>query len=158
VGDVMLAPGYSCRAMTANDIPELVQIERESFGLPWNQQMFLSELDYPYGWRHVALDLGGEVVGYLICRYYGDLWHIMDIATRRGDRRCGVAGHLFDEFLQQTAATAVPYVLEVRVSNADAIALYLSRGFRAVGARRGYYHDTAEDALVMELPAGGVPR
>jgi ribosomal-protein-alanine N-acetyltransferase len=158
VGDVMLAPGYTCRAMAASDIPELVQIERESFSLPWNQQMFLGELDYPYGWRHVVLDAGGAIVGYLVCRYYGDLWHIMDIATHADHRRRGVAAYLFDEFLQQTAATAVPYVLEVRVSNAGAIALYQSRGFQAVGTRRGYYHDTAEDALVMELRGGGVPR
>jgi ribosomal-protein-alanine N-acetyltransferase len=154
MGLVMLAEGYSCRVMVADDVAELIQIEQESFSLPWTRQMFLNELDYPYGWRHVVVDLDGTVAGYLVCRYYGDLWHVMDIATRPDHRRRGIAGHLLDEFLSQTVGTAVPSTLEVRVSNADAISLYRSRGFREVGKRPGYYHDTAEDALVMERPSG----
>ena len=109
----------------------------------------------PYGWRHVVLDVGGGIAGYVICRFYGDLWHVMDIATRSDHRRQGIAGYLLDEFLRQTAGTGVPSTLEVRVSNADAISLYQSHGFRAVGRRPGYYHDTGEDALVMERPGCG---
>ena len=60
-----------------------------------------------------------------------------------------MAGYLLDEFLRQTIDTGVPSTLEVRVSNVDAISLYQSRGFREVGRRPGYYHDTGEDALVM---------
>lgn len=41
-------------------------------------------------------------------------------------------------------------ILEVRPSNAEALGLYDSFGFRVVGRRRGYYYDTGEDALVME--------
>jgi len=42
-------------------------------------------------------------------------------------------------------------VLEVRPSNREAIGLYESFGFRVIGRRRGYYYDTGEDALVMEV-------
>lgn len=151
----MLAPGYACRAMARGDVAELAQIERESFSLPWTQQMFLNELDYPSGWRHVVLDVAGEVAGYIICRFYGDLWHVMDIATREEHRRRGIAGYLLDEFLRGTASSGVPYTLEVRVSNVDAISLYQTHGFRTVGRRPGYYHDSGEDALVMERPGAG---
>ena len=41
------------------------------------------------------------------------------------------------------------YTLEVRVSNAMAIALYERLGFEARGIRRGYYTDNREDALIM---------
>ena len=41
------------------------------------------------------------------------------------------------------------YTLEVRVSNADAIALYERLGFKPRGIRRGYYTDNREDALIM---------
>jgi ribosomal-protein-alanine N-acetyltransferase len=41
------------------------------------------------------------------------------------------------------------YTLEVRVSNATAIALYERLGFQARGIRRGYYTDNREDALIM---------
>ena len=39
--------------------------------------------------------------------------------------------------------------LEVRRSNAGAIALYERFGFRAAGLRRRYYQDNGEDALIM---------
>ena len=45
-------------------------------------------------------------------------------------------------------------VLEVRISNAPAIHLYESFGFRQVGKRRGYYQDTGEDALIYTLDMG----
>ena len=41
------------------------------------------------------------------------------------------------------------YTLEVRVSNATAIALYERFGFEPSGIRRGYYTDNREDALIM---------
>ena len=41
------------------------------------------------------------------------------------------------------------YTLEVRVSNAEAIRMYESFGFRSAGVRRRYYHDNNEDALIM---------
>ena len=41
--------------------------------------------------------------------------------------------------------------LEVRKSNAGAIALYEGLGFRPVGLRKGYYVDEGEDAIVMVL-------
>ena len=46
-------------------------------------------------------------------------------------------------------------VLEVRPSNQHAVSLYESFGFRVVGRRRGYYYDTGEDALVMEVGLHG---
>ena len=48
-------------------------------------------------------------------------------------------------------------VLEVRPSNEHALTLYESFGFRVVGRRRGYYYDTGEDALVMEIALRSEP-
>ena len=45
-------------------------------------------------------------------------------------------------------------VLEVRISNAPAIHLYESFGFRQAGKRHGYYQDTGEDALIYTLDMG----
>ena len=41
------------------------------------------------------------------------------------------------------------YTLEVRTSNAPAIALYEQLGFRSAGTRPRYYRDTGEDAVIM---------
>jgi len=48
-------------------------------------------------------------------------------------------------------------VLEVRPSNHHALTLYESFGFRVVGRRHGYYYDTGEDALVMEIALSAQP-
>ena len=40
-------------------------------------------------------------------------------------------------------------MLEVRASNAPAIALYEKLGFRQVGCRKNYYRNPKEDALIL---------
>ena len=47
------------------------------------------------------------------------------------------------------ARGATALTLEVRVSNRGAQELYRRYGFSSVGARKGYYQDNGEDALVM---------
>ena len=42
-------------------------------------------------------------------------------------------------------------MLEVRASNAPAIALYEKHGFAAVGRRKNYYESPKEDAVLMTL-------
>lgn len=65
-------------------------------------------------------------------------------------RRQGVARTLLQTALAQLCAEgAVFCFLEVRESNAPAIALYKSLGFAAAGRRRNFYRAPAEDALVM---------
>ena len=55
-----------------------------------------------------------------------------------------------DGLMQYAANLGVSYMtLEVRVSNAAAIALYQSLGFFKVSVRPKYYEDNQEDALLM---------
>jgi ribosomal-protein-alanine N-acetyltransferase len=48
-------------------------------------------------------------------------------------------------------AGAVLSTLEVRRSNAAALALYRDLGYRQVGVRPNYYADEGEDAIVMVM-------
>ena len=62
----------------------------------------------------------------------------------------GVAGKLLDVFLRFAQANRLAFLtLEVRPSNAAAIALYESAGYRQVGFRKRYYHDPEEGAVLM---------
>ena len=57
---------------------------------------------------------------------------------------------LLDALCARAAALDLAFLtLEVRVSNAPAIALYRKHGFQAVGQRRNYYQKPDEDALLM---------
>jgi ribosomal-protein-alanine N-acetyltransferase len=82
----------------------------------------------------------------------------MNIAVSPDHRRRGVASSLLGRLLELTAGEGRRgYTLEVRVSNAGAIALYEQLGFRGRGIRRGYYTDNREDALIMWRDPGGDP-
>lgn len=142
-------PGFSTRVMRDNDLAEVLAIERASFGVPWSLRMFLSELHHALSWCRVLIDDEERVAGYLVCRFHGDLWHVMDVAIREDLRGRGLGATLLDEFLELSAGSQADYTLEVRPSNAVALALYRSRGFEIVGRRPGYYHDNREDALIM---------
>jgi ribosomal-protein-alanine N-acetyltransferase len=92
----------------------------------------------------------GELCGYLIVSRYVDAWHVMNIAVDPDHRGRGIATMLLERLFELTADDARRgYTLEVRVSNATAIALYERLAFESRGIRRGYYTDNREDALIM---------
>jgi len=92
----------------------------------------------------------GGLLAYLIVSRYVDAWHVMNVAVHPESRRQGLASRLLDELFELTAGDPRRgYTLEVRVSNATAIALYERFGFEPSGIRRGYYTDNREDALIM---------
>ncbi|MCZ7662234.1 MAG: ribosomal protein S18-alanine N-acetyltransferase [Thermoleophilia bacterium] len=153
----MSVPLIVVREMTRTDLDQVLEIEGASFGVPWTRGMFEAELGYTPGWTRVALDERGVVLGFLVCRFYGDLWHVMDLAVRPQHRRRGVGGRLLDEFLAAVSGTHADVLLEVRPSNVEARALYESRGFQEVGRRRAYYPDNSEDALIMIWRFGSTP-
>ncbi len=141
------------------DLPQVMAIERRSFPTPWSLAMFVLELSKPSGVCLAAVDRraagrrDGAIIGYLICSRYDRVWHLMNIAVDPGARRSGLATLLLEQMLERAGADS-PYTLEVRTSNAPAIALYERFGFRPAGTRPRYYADTGEDALIMWRTAG----
>jgi ribosomal-protein-alanine N-acetyltransferase len=135
------------RRLGYGDLPDVIAIERRSFPAPWSLAMFVLELSKPSS-ICVGAYHGDELIAYLICSRYHTVWHIMNVAVHEGHRRLGVATALI-EHLIDAAGDHDRYTLEVRVSNAEAIRMYESFGFRTAGVRRRYYHDNNEDALIM---------
>jgi ribosomal-protein-alanine N-acetyltransferase len=142
------------RTLGYSDLPQVIAIERRSFPTPWSLAMFVLELSKPSGVCLAAVEPAPAhgrretVLGYLICSRYDQVWHLMNIAVDPDGRRRGLATMLLEEMLAR-AGRDEAYTLEVRTSNAAAIALYERFGFRAAGTRRRYYADTGEDALIM---------
>jgi len=135
--------------MRPEDLSAVVQIEAACFGQPWTKAMFAEELRQEPGWRTVAAEQQGAVLGFLIGRCYADEWHLLDLAVTQARRGEGIGGILLDEFLGSADRAGRSVLLEVRPGNAGALGLYGSRGFTSLALRRGYYPDTGEDALVM---------
>lgn len=137
--------------MTIEDIPQILEIERNSFSIPYSETMYRSELELDVAHLYVMRQ-EGRVCGYL------DFWlvepeiHLITVAVHPGSRRKGVGSALL-KFLVNYASkkSAESIALDVRVSNKAAISLYKKFGFKKVGLRKGYYHDNNEDAALMTL-------
>lgn len=153
------------RRVAPADLPRLVEIERAGFAHPWSEQQLRDELSNAWSVVLVAgLDGpgGGELVaGHLVLWVVHDELHVLNVATAPEHRRRGVGRALMREAHALGRARACRLAtLEVRRSNAAAIALYLALGYRQVGVRPRYYVEENEDALLMTLelvPAAAPP-
>ena len=137
------------RRLAYSDLPGVIAIERRSFPTPWSLAMFVLELSKPSG-ICLAAQLGDELLGYVICSRYDQVWHLMNIAVAPERQRRGIASALIGRLLERTGEQG-RITLEVRRSNVAAVALYERHGFRSAGLRRRYYQDNGEDALIMWL-------
>jgi [ribosomal protein S18]-alanine N-acetyltransferase len=141
------------RRLGLGDLQAIEEIERRAYPTPWSRSMFAGELAKSSSICLGAFDIDGEdgtLCGYLIVSRYVDAWHVMNVAVDVDRRGRGIATMLLERLFELTEGDARRgYTLEVRVSNATAIALYERLGFEGRGLRRGYYTDNREDALIM---------
>ena len=139
-------------AMRPEDLDEVLAIERASFSMPWSRGAFLYEIQQNRVARCRVMRDGGVIVGYVCVWEIADEIHVTNVAVHPDHRRHGIARALLGGVVTEARARDLRLiVLEVRPSNREAIGLYESFGFRVIGRRRGYYYDTGEDALVMEV-------
>jgi ribosomal-protein-alanine N-acetyltransferase len=136
------------RRLTYADLPQVIAIERRAFPTPWSLAMFVLELSKPSG-VCLAADGPDGILGYCVCSRYDTVWHIMNVSVDPDHRREGIATALLASLIERVGDPAPRFTLEVRTSNAGAIALYERHGFRAAGLRRRYYQDNGEDAVIM---------
>jgi ribosomal-protein-alanine N-acetyltransferase len=127
----------------------VISIERRSFPSPWSLAMFVLELSKPSGICLAATE-DDRLLGYLVCSRYDRVWHLMNVAVAPEHRRRGVASGLISRLIGE-AGGELPFTLEVRTSNREAISMYEKLGFRSAGVRPRYYRDNGEDALIMWL-------
>lgn len=136
------------RRLTYADLPQVIAIERRAFPSPWSLAMFVLELSKAGGICLAATE-GSKIRGYMICSRYDTVWHIMNVAVDPTLQRKGIGSALLTHLLSEVDDDTARYTLEVRQSNAPAIALYERYGFITAGLRRRYYQDNGEDALIM---------
>jgi [ribosomal protein S18]-alanine N-acetyltransferase len=146
-------PAIRIRKLGYSDLPAVISIERRSFATPWSLAMFVLELSKPGGICLAMLDENDELIAYLVCSRYDDVWHLMNVAVEPRRRRERIATEMIEHLLRE-AGPGARYTLEVRVSNRAAISMYERFGFRSAGLRRRYYHDNGEDALIMWFETG----
>jgi N6-L-threonylcarbamoyladenine synthase/protein kinase Bud32 len=138
------------RPMLESDIERVAAIERSSFGSPWSRGMFLDELLQGRSRAWFVADSPWGLIGYAGLMEVEAEGHLLNLAVRADARGRGIGTALLSEVFSEAARRRLDRLtLEVRPSNAGALALYGAAGFHAAGARPGYYSDTGEDATIM---------
>lgn len=152
----MSPPDLRFRRVAAADLPRLMEIERAAFLHPWSEPQLRAELGNAWSVMLAAEEptaAGGlRMVGYIVVWVVHDELHVLNVAAAPEARRRGIGRALMEEAhrLGRERACRVA-TLEVRRSNAAAIALYQALGYRQVGVRPRYYAEENEDALLMNL-------
>lgn len=137
------------RYMKKEDISQLVALEQACFSDPWSESAFLYELKNPLSVWLVAEE-DGIVAGYVGSQTVLDESDMMNIAVAPEFRRGGIGQTLIYSLIEELKNRGSRCItLEVRLSNASAIALYEKLGFTQVGLRRGYYRNPREDAYIL---------
>ena len=135
--------------MNKDHVAQVAALERQCFADPWSEGSIASELDNPLSLWLVA-EQDGAVCGYVGSQTVLDETDMMNIAVRPDCRRHGIAAALIDELIVRLKERGSHILrLEVRVSNAPAIALYDSLGFTQLGLRNNYYRNPKENALIL---------
>ena len=137
-------------------VRSIAQLEGELFGRgAWNANMVREELDAPA--RTYLLDVLGEAEQAVV-RGYAGLWYdgedaeLMTIGVGKAYQRQGIAAALLQALVDEAKRQgASRMLLEVRVDNDPALALYQRFGFERMGLRKRYYQPEGIDAYTMSL-------
>jgi ribosomal-protein-alanine acetyltransferase len=139
-----------CVPLTAKDIDAVLALEERVQAYPWTRGNFVDALAAGYdGWVARESD---TVIGFAVLMRAVDEIHLLVIGIAPELQRAGRGRALLDFATRQAREAGMTrMLLEVRPSNAAAIAFYRQAGFVEIGRRRGYYPASAgrEDAIVM---------
>ena len=138
------------RFMKIEDLEDVLEVEHESFSIPWSREAFYNEIENNQFAFYLVAELEGKIAGYCGVWLVLDEAHVTNVAVLPSFRGKGIGQALMEKLLELAmehgAKTAT---LEVRVSNHPAQSLYRKLGFENGGIRKRYYTDNQEDALIM---------
>jgi ribosomal-protein-alanine N-acetyltransferase len=137
--------------MQVDWLPQVVEIERRAYAFPWTEGIFRVCLNVGYS-AWVVSSPGEEVLAYAVMSMAVGEAHVLNLCVEPAYHQQGL-GRFLMTHLQAVARAAGMEImlLEVRKSNAAALALYQGLGFHRLGVRKAYYpaHDGSEDALLL---------
>ena len=145
--------GTLWRPMQESDLAAVSTLEAECHPAPWTAGNFRDAL--AAGYSTIVGEADGTIVAYGVLMIGPGEAQVLNLTVARPARRRGLARALLRRFLDDAVRLgAEQCFLEVRISNAAAIALYRAEGFVAVARRAGYYPPgdgalAREDALVL---------
>ena len=155
---------YGVRRCERDDVQAVIDINMETLPEHYSDYFYYEILaEFPE--TFLVAEVGGTIIGYVMCRIeYGfshlrrlglaRKGHVVSIAVKEQHRGKGI-GTVMMKAAQEAMVekTATESYLEVRVTNAEAIALYQRLGYLVSSRLEAYYKD-GEAALVMAAKIG----
>ncbi len=130
--------------------PEAAQWRAEDWRAYFAGEVIAAKKELSVGNCAWVAETDRETVGFLAGLFNGEEMEILNIAVAPSARRKGVATQMLKRVLEAAGISSGRKVfLEVRASNAGAIAFYERHGFARAGLRKDYYAAPVEDALVL---------
>jgi ribosomal-protein-alanine N-acetyltransferase len=151
------------RRCTLDDLDAVILVNEKELPEDYPYFFYKSILDnFPESFL-VAQNYTGKIIGYIMWRVektpsldslrYVIQGHLVSIAVSQEHRKKGVAKALLSNSMIAIKKYKIQeYVLEVRVSNYNAIKLYEQFNFQILNIKKKYYRD-GENAYYMTLKA-----
>jgi ribosomal-protein-alanine N-acetyltransferase len=146
------------RDATAADADVIYRLEAECLGPDaWSRALVEAGICGEVPTVHyLVVEDDGEVTAYAAASIVADIAELQRIAVFPAARRHGHASALLDAVVERAVAgRADRLLLEVRETNADALAFYASSGFVEVDRRPRYYRDGATAVIMRRGLSGG---
>ncbi|MGF1579200.1 MAG: ribosomal protein S18-alanine N-acetyltransferase [Gemmataceae bacterium] len=138
------------RWMIRRDMPEVLNIEQDSFDYAWTEEDFLRCLRQRNCIGMVA-EHGEQVVGFMIYELHKAKLHILNFAVHSDWRRQTVAQQMVTKLISKLSShRRTRITLEIRETNLSGQLFFSKQDFRASRVLRAFYDDSGEDAFVME--------
>lgn len=138
-------------------ILDLYQVVKEGFDEeepPWTVNHIRHTIEANNSIILVAT-LAKEKIGFIIASETPDELDIYMVVVSEKYKRKNIGTYLFNDLIEYAKNKKIDsIVLETRISNTPAIALYERVGFEKVGERKAYYSRPIEDAVVMKHELG----
>jgi ribosomal-protein-alanine N-acetyltransferase len=142
------------RFAEAGDADALHALHAQAFAAPWPAAEIERLMRILGGFAVIAET--EALQGFILARVVADEAEILTLAVSPDVRRQGIGRALVEAAAEESARRgARSFFLEVAEDNPEALALYESADFQAVGLRRAYYarpDARPADALVLRRP------
>lgn len=148
-------PAVVLRPMREADLDAVMAVERRAYPFPWTRGIFRDCLQAGYPGRVMERD--GVLVGYGMLSVAAGEAHVLNVCVDPACQSRGLGRRLLRALVALARQRGAAQVyLEVRPSNAHALALYHAEGFNEIGRRPRYYpaEHGREDAIVMAMELG----
>ena len=139
------------RKIAKEDVDAVTQLEKTCFSQPWPRSAFAEIVEKEDADYYLAEETeSGRIVGGCALFDIVGEGNITNVAVSPDYRNKGIGSKLIAYLLEQGEARGIrEFTLEVRVSNAPAIAIYEKAGFVSEGIRPGFYSHPKEDGMIM---------